>query len=70
MDNKTRIYVNMRIASALFFVVAINRLFDVEMSIAVFITALIFLVPAFLIWVGRRMQGLDGANADPGQDTR
>jgi hypothetical protein len=56
MDDKTRIYVNMRIASALFFVVAINRLFGVEMSIAVFITALIFLVPALLILVGRRMQ--------------
>jgi hypothetical protein len=59
MDDKINIYVNMRIASALFFVVAINRLFGVEMSIAVFITALIFLVPALLIWVGRRMQGLE-----------
>lgn len=59
MEEKGRVYVNLRIASALFFVVAINRLFAVELVNAVFITAVIFAVPSLLIWIGGRMQGVE-----------
>lgn len=61
MDEQGRIYVNFRIAGALMFVVGISKLFNVDPVNAMFITALIYLVPSGLIWIGGIMQGKDVA---------